>query len=323
MIKVSVIVPVYNVEAYLPKCLDTLVKQTLQDIEIIVVNDGTKDNSQAVIDSFVSKYPNVTGLTKENGGLSDARNYGMQFAKGEYIGFVDSDDYVNYDMYEILYHKAKEKNYDIVECNLHHVYENGSMDTEIADQLTDPKEMLMLGRSVVWNKIYRRKWLEDSGVVFPKGYIYEDVEFFSELVPHIRSYAYVEEACIYYVQRGNSINNKQTMKTLQIIDVLEHISRYYQDIQVYEEYREALEFLYARILLCSSFSRICRIPNRKQRRKALKSNWRALNEHFPDWHDNQYLQKQNTRNGKFMKSMNRFSYSVCSELLPFYFKWRK
>lgn len=323
MIKVSVIVPVYNVEAYLPKCLDTLVKQTLQDMEIIVVNDGTKDNSQAVIDSFVSKYPNVTGLTKENGGLSDARNYGMQFAKGEYIGFVDSDDYVEYDMYKILYHKAKEKDYDIVECNLHHVYENGSIDTEIAEQLTDPKEMLMLGRSVVWNKIYRRKWLEDSGVVFPKGYIYEDVEFFSKLVPHIRSYAYVEEACIYYVQRGNSINNKQTMKTLQIIDVLEHISRYYQDIQVYEEYREALEFLYARILLCSSFSRICRIPDRKQRRKALKSNWRALNEHFPDWHDNQYLQKQNTRNGKFMKSMNRFSYSVCSELLPFYFKWRK
>ncbi len=323
MIKVSVIVPVYNVEAYLSKCLDTLVKQTLQDMEIIVVNDGTKDNSQAVIDSFVSKYPNVTGLTKENGGLSDARNYGMQFAKGEYIGFVDSDDYVNYDMYEILYHKAKEKNYDIVECNLHHVYEDGSVDTEIADQLTDPKEMLMMGRSVVWNKIYRRKWLEDSGVVFPKGYIYEDVEFFSKLVPHIRSYAYVEEACIYYVQRGNSINNKQTMKTLQIIDVLEHIRMYYQDIHVYEEYREALEFLYARILLCSSFARMCRIPDGRQRRKALKSNWRALNEHFPDWHDNPYLQKQNTRNSKFMKSMNRFSYSLCSGLLPFYFKWRK
>ncbi len=319
MIKVSVIVPVYNVEAYLSKCLETLVNQTLQEIEIIVVNDGTKDNSQAVIDSFVSKYNNVISLIKENGGLSDARNYGMQHARGEYIGFVDSDDYTDTDMYEILYRKAKEREYDVVECNLHHVYEDGSIDTEIGEHIIESKELLMRGRSVVWNKIYRRDWLEQTRVTFPKGYIYEDVEFFGKLVPHIRSYAYVEQASIYYVQRSNSINNKQTRKTMQIIDILEHIRSYYHDIHVYDEYKEALEYLYARILLCSSFARMCRIPDKRERTEALKSNWMALTDNFPKWHDNPYIRQQQTRNARFMRAMNGFTYKMCSRLLPLYF----
>ena len=89
MLKVSVIVPVYNTEKYLSKCLDSLVNQTLKDIEIIIVNDGSPDNSQKVIDEYVSKYSNVFGYKKENGGLSDARNYGISKAKGKYIIFID------------------------------------------------------------------------------------------------------------------------------------------------------------------------------------------------------------------------------------------
>lgn len=322
MIKVSVIVPVYNVEKYLPKCLHTLANQTLQDIEIIVVNDGTRDNSQAVIDSFVSKYPNIISLVKENGGLSDARNYGIPYAKGEYIGFVDSDDYVDENMYELLYHKAKQRDYDIVECDLHHVFENGVIDSEIGERITDSKELLMRGRSVVWNKIYRRQWLLDTKVQFPKGYIYEDVEFFSKLVPHIHSYAYVDAVSIYYVQRGNSLNNKQTLKTLQILDVLQHIRKYYQEISVYDEYKDALEFLYARIILCSSFSRMCRIPDKTQRKQALRQNWETLTAQFPDWRHNQYLRQLKTKNGIFMKCMNKTTYSICSVILPLYFSGR-
>ena len=96
MKKVSVIVPVYNVEKYLERCLNSLVNQTLQDIQIIVVNDGSPDNSQEIIDRFEKEYPDkLKGYIKENGGLSDARNYGMQFVEGEYVAFVDSDDYVD------------------------------------------------------------------------------------------------------------------------------------------------------------------------------------------------------------------------------------
>ena len=158
MVKVSVIVPVYNVEPYLDKCLNGLVNQTLKDIEIIVVNDGATDNSQQIIDRYAKQYDNVISLVKQNGGLSDARNYGIPYATGEYIGFIDSDDFMEYDMFEVLYKKAKEDDSDIVECNLRHTYSD-SEDIEIGKEIYDKKEMIMFGRSVVWNKIYKREWL--------------------------------------------------------------------------------------------------------------------------------------------------------------------
>lgn len=322
MVKVSVVVPVYNVEKYLSKCLETLVNQTLKDIEIIVVNDGTKDNSQAIIDDFAAKYSNVKSLIKPNGGLSDARNYGIPYATGEYIGFIDSDDYIDLDMYENLYNKAKEADYDIVECNLHHVFPDGSMDTEIGKHIQNKKQMLMMGRSVVWNKIYKREWLVNTGVLFPKGYIYEDVEFFCKLVPHIKNYAYIEPASVYYVQRGDSINNFQTLKTLQIVDILTHIKDYYIEIGVYDEYKDALEFLYTRILLCSSFSRMCRIPDKAERKQALSQNWNTLQSNFPEWKKNNYLKALKSKKGTFMRSVNGFTYKIYEVVFPLMYKLR-
>ena len=113
--KVSVIVPVYNSRDYLERCLESLVNQTLPDIEIVVVNDGSPDDSQTIIDRYAEAYPDkIVSLSKENGGLSDARNFGIARATGEYIGFVDSDDFVDLDMYERLYDKAASTDSDIV-----------------------------------------------------------------------------------------------------------------------------------------------------------------------------------------------------------------
>lgn len=108
MIKVSVIVPVYNVEKYLKKCLSSLVNQTLPEIEILVINDGSQDDSQSIINDFQQKFPlKIKSFVKENGGLSDARNYGLDQATGEFIGFVDSDDEVSETMFEEMYQLAK------------------------------------------------------------------------------------------------------------------------------------------------------------------------------------------------------------------------
>ena len=126
-VKVSVVVPVYNVEKYLDKCFNSLVKQTLKDIEIIVVNDGTKDNSQDIIDKYVKKYKNIKAYKKTNGGLSSARNYGIKKCTGEYIAFLDSDDYVEYDMYEKLYNKAISEDFDITVCNVNYIYSSYDM----------------------------------------------------------------------------------------------------------------------------------------------------------------------------------------------------
>ena len=120
--KVSVIVPVYKVEKYLEKCLDSLVHQTLESLQIIVVNDGSPDNSQNIIDRYVKEYPNkIFGYIKENGGLGDARNYGMQFADGEYIAFVDSDDWVDEKMFELMYNFAVKNEHQIVIGDMYNI----------------------------------------------------------------------------------------------------------------------------------------------------------------------------------------------------------
>ena len=122
--KVSVIVPVYNVEKYLAQCLDSLVNQTLDALQVIVVNDGSPDNSQEIIDRYVALFPNkVFGYIKKNGGLGDARNYGVQFADGEYIAFVDSDDWVDEKMFEQMYNFAIKGKHQIVISDMYCIYD--------------------------------------------------------------------------------------------------------------------------------------------------------------------------------------------------------
>ena len=120
MPKVSIIVPVYNVERYLEKCLDSLVNQTLQDIEIIIVNDSSPDQSQAIIDRYLALYPHlIKSYIKTNGGIADTRNFGISKVTGEYFGFVDSDDYVELTMFEQLYNEAKKQDAQLVSCNFY------------------------------------------------------------------------------------------------------------------------------------------------------------------------------------------------------------
>ena len=117
--KISVIIPVYNVEKYISKCLDSIVNQTLESIEIIVVNDGSLDNSQEIIDEYVKKYPKkVKSFIKDNGGQGSARNIGLQHAKGEYISFVDSDDWLELNTLKEMYNLAKKNNSDVVICDM-------------------------------------------------------------------------------------------------------------------------------------------------------------------------------------------------------------
>lgn len=126
MIKVSIIVPVYNVEKYLPKCLDSLVNQTLKEIEIIVVNDGSPDNSQKVIDKYAKKYPKlIKSFYKENNGQASARNVGLEYANGKYISFVDSDDWLDLNALELMYNKLESNHAEIAICDMVDHFSNG------------------------------------------------------------------------------------------------------------------------------------------------------------------------------------------------------
>ena len=197
MKKVSVIVPFYNVEKYIDKCLNSLVNQTLEDIEIIIVNDGSKDNSETIAKEYASKYKNkIVYLEKENGGLSDARNYAMPYATGEYIAFLDSDDYVEFDMYEQMYKKAKKENADIVECNFLWEYPNETIESK-GRIYKDKYDILLNARVVAWNKLIKRELIEKTKIKFPYGLRYEDVEFFYKLIPYINKLDIVDKAFVH------------------------------------------------------------------------------------------------------------------------------
>lgn len=310
MPKVSIIVPFYNVERYIEKCLETLVNQTLEDIEIILVNDGSKDKSIEIVNKFLKKYPEkLVYFEKENGGLSDARNYAIPYAKGEYIAFIDSDDYVEKDMYEKMYQLAKQDNSDMVECDFYWEYpEKTKIDTGAI--YNGKKEMLEKIRVVAWNKLIKREILEKAKIEFPKGYRYEDVEFTYKLIPYLEKVSFFKKPCIHYIQRENSISNSQNERTKEIFDVLNHVIRYYKEKGIYDEYKEEIEYIYARYLLCSSLLRIVKIEDKKIREELLNKTWINLNEKFPTWKKNKILRKNKSGKDFYMKTINKVTYKI-------------
>ena len=313
MPKISVIVPVYNVENYIEKCLKSLVNQTMHDIEIIIVNDGSKDNSKNIVKSFEEKYPEkIVYLEKENGGLSDARNYAMPYAKGEYIAFLDSDDYVENDMYEKMYEIAQKENSDLVECDFYWEYPN-KIKEDIGQIYYGKKEMLEKVRVVAWNKLIKRDILEKTKIQFPKGYRYEDVEFTYKLIPHLEKVSFFKKPCIHYIQRENSISNSQNERTKEIFDVLDNVIKYYKENGYYDEYKEELEYTYARILLCSSLKRMCKIKDIEKKEKLLNTTWENLNTKFPNWKENKILKNKSWKN-RYMKSVNKFTFKIYCKL---------
>ena len=310
MPKVSVIVPVYNVEKYIEKCLDSLVNQTLKDIELIIVNDGSTDSSEQIILKYKDKYSNIMYLTKENGGLSDARNFGIPHATGDYIAFLDSDDYVELSLYEKLYKKAIETDADMVECDFYWEYSETKMIHDRNAKYKDKSDMYANARVVAWNKLYKREVLLNSGVQFPKGLRYEDLEFFYKILPKLRKIELIEEPLIHYVQRNNSITYTQNEKTRDIFTILDNIIDYYKANNIYDEYKQELEYMYTRILFASSFKRMTKIADKSIRKKCLKETIEKVYNTFPDWKKNKILRTSKGFKNLYLRSINKFTYKI-------------
>ena len=247
MTKVSVIIPFNNVEQYIEKCLTSVCSQTLNEIEIICVNDASTDNSRKIAEEFKNKDNRIKIIDIDTRrGQGYARNRAIEIAQGEYIGFVDSDDWVEPDMFLELYNKAKENNNDITICqareyddindkyNLSDYYSLSVLE-KMSDKVfsaVETKDEILDINVVLWNKIYKREYLEKIGEKFPEGFIYEDLPFFfGTYLPANRIQIVWKNFYIYRVNRKNSTMQQFNKK---ILDRLAMVSLTYEKMKKFD-----------------------------------------------------------------------------------------
>ncbi len=259
-IKVSVIIPVYNTEDYLRECIESLVNQTLREIEILIVNDGSTDSSLEIMKEFKNKYPNIIKIfDKVNGGQASARNYALPFAQGEYLGFVDSDDWVDSTMYEEMYEKAEKEDADIVICDMVDHFP----DRTVCYPSSRFENKFKVTPSAC-NKLFKRSLVKED--VFPVGLWYEDFEFTTMQL--------MKTDCISVIHKGlyhchcrevSTMYNNNSEKNQDILVVLEHLVEYVEKNGWYEKYKNVLEYLYIDHVLITSINRVQKQTNEKKK----------------------------------------------------------
>lgn len=231
---ISVIVPVYKVEAYLDQCVQSIVDQTYTNLEIILVDDGSPDNCPAMCDAWAQKDSRVKVIHKENGGLSDARNAGLAIATGDYIGFVDSDDWLAIDFYKTLYQTMVACRADLTASGIIWAYEDRleadrNTYTKRAYSAQEAMHTLIHGRgfyAVAWNKLYKAELLRN--IIYPVGKLHEDEFVTHRLVGQAKRLVLCPEVAYYYRQRSMSIMSSWTSRHLDALDAHEQRVAYLQ-----------------------------------------------------------------------------------------------
>lgn len=293
MVKVSVIVPVYNVENYIEKCLDSLLAQTIDEIEILAVDDGSKDTSGEIIDAYAAKYENITAFHKPNGGLSDARNFGLQYAIGEFIAFVDSDDYVDCDMLKKMVDKAILEDLDIVVCDTTIEYEHTAYPLASNLHYTDDKvKAYIFAHPMACTRLVRKTIMDQFQ--FEKGIFYEDLNVTPTYVLATKRIGFLEEPFYHYVQRDASIMNQREFseKLLDIFTVLQHVKDAFANQKMEKQYHDELEYLYIIHLLRSATLRFLQYKNGTGYVKRINE---IMNTYYPNWRQNIYFKRSNRK----------------------------
>lgn len=301
MIKVSVIITVYNVEKYIKKCLLSVLNQTLKEIQVIIVDDGSTDSSSDIISGISDE--RVEYFYKKNGGLSSARNFGLQFVKGKYLIYLDGDDYIESDMYEKMYLIAENDESDLVECEYFKDYERYVITKKHGKASWDK---IKFHPAYSWNKMIKSEVLINSDVRFINKLLYEDFYFNIELSSIIKKTSYLEAPFYHYVQHDSSIMHTINDGVFDIYDGISHILEFYRRKGLYEEYYQDLEYLIVRELLLSSSGRFFLYDKKNNTHECRKNYFYCLNL-FPKWKKNKYLKKKSFVN-LLLRTMNFVSY---------------
>lgn len=294
MPKTSVIVPVYNVEDFVEKCARSVLRQTEKDLELILVDDGSTDNSGRLCDQLAAADSRVRVVHQENQGLGGARNTGIDHAQGEWLLFVDSDDWLEPDILEKALAAAGKaqaemavfpfRTVDMAGKELA-VFDDG-LPKGIGLTLEETPEMLFIS-PCAWNKLYHARLFQESGVRYPPRVWYEDIRTTFKLLPHCKRVVFLEDTGYNYLQRPGSImNNLKLARNREIIEAFNDLLGWYRERGLFEKYRQELEYLTVLHVLLTASVRVLRAD----RKHPLLEEFRGyVEERFPDYGRNRYL----------------------------------
>lgn len=317
MVKISVIIPAYNVEKYIDKCLTSLVNQTLDSIEIIVVNDGSVDNTKNIIDKYKDNYPDIIKIINiKNSGIGPARNIGIKKATGKYITFIDSDDYIKEDALEIAYKEIEKSNSDIVVWDYYEVNESGhilkkdNIKSFNPTSVLDNKELLFNINPAPWNKLYKKELFND--IKFPNNRIkYEDLLTTPKVLLKATKITKIEQVLSYYLIRDNGETKTIDKRVFDILEVLDGLTTYLKKEKKYSSLEQEVEYLNIEHVMFHVVKQRY-VKSKKMSNEFIYRAFAYLNTNFPNWKKNKYY-KRHVRLYKRIIQENRL-------LLNIYFK---
>lgn len=275
---ISVIVPIYNVEKYLSKCVDSIINQTYKNLEIILVDDGSPDNCPKICDEYAKQDSRIKVINKENGGLSDARNAGMKVATGEYVSFIDSDDYISDDFIETLYTTMKTENSDIVECDIVK-FEDGTTpviekeNCEINSFSTEKGLSLLIAENKfhqhVWNKLYKSEI--SLKIPFEKGKLNEDEFWTYQIFGQAEKVTQINKSMYFYLQRSGSIMGEGfNLRRLDALEAKAERQNYIEANFPNLEKQAKTDLFATCIFMCQSAMKFLKGKEKKQAKNVIK-----------------------------------------------------
>lgn len=306
MIKVSVIVPVYNVEKYLERCLNSLVNQSLQGIEIILINDGSTDSSLEIIERYYEQYPEkIVYKTIENGGAANARNVALKMARGEYIGFVDSDDYVDLTMFEKMYDRAIEQEAEIVTCGYNRISLDDVQRRDVRQRdcfgynVYQAPQLFINNVPYIWNKIFKKSIIDENNITFENLSIFEDLVFTYELFLKANRIVRVSETLYNYIfLREDSLTYVFSEKRFDIFRAFDLLLDYFKKNRADIHFETELLFILLNhvFVVCGNDVRYRDIPLKY---RFINKSFSYLDEKFSFWRSTALYFKKYKKN-KFL-----------------------
>lgn len=306
--KFSIIMPVYNVEKYVKKSIESVFEQTYNNYQLIIVNDGSTDSSAEIIRNTIKNKKNVIFVEKKNGGLSDARNYGLKYADGDYIWFIDSDDYIRNDALEILNNNAGA---DIISFGFYKVINNKVIEVKIKNEELDPVKRYLINVPSACMKVYKRDLFIKNKIHFEKGKYYEDLGLIPTLIKYTNNLSFIDDCLYYYfIRKGSIINNdtfneKKDDKIWAINNLLSNIS---------DKYHDELEYICIKNLIIMYSIDILK-HNKEIYESRVENINSILNEHFTNYHKNKYLKNDSIFTRLFVNLFKNGHIKLCKLII--------